>query len=285
MAARRGKKNPEPSLTREELTAIVREVVARASGVTGAGLKKALPAAAKLAKEQALSVARELASRDELVRWTKGTKECFFERDPIPTLDGLAQEVLSSGPLTEAELKKRISAISPAHVELLSEWKRGALARRVVFEHLSKPKRLGSAPDIRGALSKPLDALKKSIASLELHGVSRPAVAAVLRTELGLAEPEPLAVSGRPREILLGALRSLVRENPSGSLLSLRELRARVSLDKDVFDATALALSKEGVVVLHHHDYPDSLSASEKRELVQDGRGTSYVGIAPRGWS
>jgi hypothetical protein len=36
-------------------------------------------------------------------------------------------------------------------------------------------------------------------------------------------------------------------------------------------------------VSLHHHDYPSSLSPSERDELVLDTHGTHYVGIAPRG--
>jgi hypothetical protein len=286
MGVSKGKKSLAPDLTPEELAAIVRQAVARTSGVTGAALKKALPGAPKSAKEQGLEVARELAARNELVRWAKGPKECFFERDPIAGLDRLAREVLGAGPLTEPELKQRISAISPAHAELFADWKKGALGRRVLHEHASKPKRLGREPDIRCALSKALEALKKTIASLDALGVSAEAVAVVLRAELGLGGSQRVVeVTEQDRDVLLDALRRLVKEKPPGSLLSLRELRTRVRLEKEVFDATALALSNEGVVVLHHHDYPDSLSPSEKRELVQDGRGTSYVGIAPRGWS
>jgi hypothetical protein len=53
-------------------------------------------------------------------------------------------------------------------------------------------------------------------------------------------------------------------------------------LDKEHFDRLALELSREGIVTLHHHDFPASLSPSERTELVQDERGTHYVGIAIR---
>jgi hypothetical protein len=64
--------------------------------------------------------------------------------------------------------------------------------------------------------------------------------------------------------------------------LPIRELRARARLDKSDFDAAALDLSREGLVVLHHHDHPGSLSEAEQRALVRDASGTHYVGVARR---
>jgi hypothetical protein len=64
-------------------------------------------------------------------------------------------------------------------------------------------------------------------------------------------------------------------------LLHVRDLRARTPLDKERFDAAALALSREGLAVLHHHDHPAGLSEEERRSLVADGRGVFYIGIAP----
>jgi hypothetical protein len=78
------------------------------------------------------------------------------------------------------------------------------------------------------------------------------------------------------------ALRQLASEHRPGTLLLIHDLRARTALDKARFDAAALALSREGAAVLHHHDHAALLSEEERRELVADGRGTHYIGIAPR---
>jgi hypothetical protein len=53
-------------------------------------------------------------------------------------------------------------------------------------------------------------------------------------------------------------------------------------LDKARFDRAVLRLSEAGKVVIHHHDFPASLPAAERAELVEDSRGTHYIGIAPR---
>jgi len=70
--------------------------------------------------------------------------------------------------------------------------------------------------------------------------------------------------------------------NPPGALLSVREVRARAGLSKAVFDALALNFAAKNLVTLHHHDFPSSLSASERAQLIKDDKGTFYIGIALR---
>jgi hypothetical protein len=86
--------------------------------------------------------------------------------------------------------------------------------------------------------------------------------------------------------IFYNELVRLTHENKPGSLLSVRELRSRTGLKKSDFDEVATTLAKNEVVVLHHHDWPESLKSNERAELVQDIRGNSYVGLAfTRDWS
>lgn len=78
------------------------------------------------------------------------------------------------------------------------------------------------------------------------------------------------------------ALGAVTAENPAGALLSVRDVRARAALPKAVFDALALSFASKGLVTLHHHDFPTSLSATERAQLIEDGKGTFYIGIAAR---
>jgi hypothetical protein len=87
------------------------------------------------------------------------------------------------------------------------------------------------------------------------------------------------AAPANARGVFLSALRALAAKHPAGTLLPLRELRHSTTLDKVTFDQTAIALSREGKVILHHHDYASSLAPDERAALVRDG-GTFYVGIA-----
>ena len=61
-----------------------------------------------------------------------------------------------------------------------------------------------------------------------------------------------------------------------------QHLRRAARLDKAHFDAAVLDLSRQGRVSLHRHDYPASLTPQERDELVTDGAGTYYVGLALR---
>jgi len=80
--------------------------------------------------------------------------------------------------------------------------------------------------------------------------------------------------------IVIDAIRQISAREPTSSLLSLRKIRARQTLSKERFDAAVLRLSVGGVVVLHHHDFPESLAAPEREGLVLDANGTHYVGLA-----
>lgn len=292
MAGRSKARAPDVAVPSEELVRVVREALAAMPGLKRTQLKKALPKPFQHVHERALSVLREFAARGEIHRWSKGSVERFYVRDPIAVLDDVVPRELVFGPLDARALKDRIELAAMGHGELVKEWLRSALARGVVFEHApasprSKAKRYGREPDMRLLLKTPLAALRKALVGLDARGIARSQVAAALLAELGISAAPPSPASnggtnqGAKRE-LLDALAKLAAENPPGALLSVRELRRRISMGKGLFDATALSLSKEGAVSLHYHDHPASLPENERNELVQDGRGGHYVGIAPR---
>jgi hypothetical protein len=70
-----------------------------------------------------------------------------------------------------------------------------------------------------------------------------------------------------------------------GALVLLPELWQavrRTVADKADFDRAVLHLAGEGRVDLHEHDHPQSLTALDRSELVTDGRGSWFVGLAIR---
>jgi hypothetical protein len=282
----------EREVPREELEAIVLEALAGGAGIKRSGLKKALPKPYKAANERALELLRELADRERIHRWSKGTKEVFFARDPIATLETVVVELLREGPLGVNTLKAALKTRAPGHDDLFAEWLKNALGRRVLFEVGPPPgtmgKHYGLEADVRGLLKKEIASLSKAVMRLEALGVARERVADVLLAELGLAErlagsngTQGGDAGGRSGQFL-AALNDLAAANPRGALLSIRELRSRVALGKDEFDETALQLQEAGTVSLHHHDHPFGLSEAERSGLVHDGRGEHYVGITLR---
>ena len=66
----------------------------------------------------------------------------------------------------------------------------------------------------------------------------------------------------------------------SQGLISIGDVRKASGLPKAVFDAVALRLAGERAIVLHEHDFPASLSPTQRAELVEDGKGRAFVGMA-----
>lgn len=286
-----GKKKAAPPPSDEELTAQVLEAL-KESAQTKSQLGER---AGKAAATRALELARELARQGRIHRFAKGNKEVFFAEDPIARLDRTVPELLRrQGPLNKTAIEKAVKDAAANHAPCLPDWLTSALARGVVYAGRGKTTTYAAeppAPDLKRVLDKALASLRKALGPLEARGVTRAQVVEFLRVELGVPDAEPRAASapgapsrsvGASRDVFLGALRRFAADNPKGALLPVRELRARSGLAKQEFDAAALALSKEGLLVLHHHDHAASLSEADQNALVRDALGQHYVGVALR---
>jgi hypothetical protein len=278
----------EPPLSNEQLSERIREVL-QARALTKAELPKKLGLSSKVDATRSLDVARELARKGDLHRFAKGAVEVFFGDDPVAELDRLVPVLLrQQGPLGATALKKAVKSALPGHDALLADWLKSAISRGVLYES-GKPKLLSPeppAPDLDKLLKKELAALKKQVAALETKGIARELIATFLRNALALGTERaapPVAGARSSREVFLDALQRLAADSPEGALLPVRELRARAGLGKQDFDAAALALSKEGLLVLHYHDHASALSEAEQNALVRDALGRHYVGVALRG--
>ena len=81
---------------------------------------------------------------------------------------------------------------------------------------------------------------------------------------------------------LLMLMRQIEPGAERGALVASRELRRAANSDKADFDRAVLDLARQGRLMLHRHDHASGLSSSERDELVTDGAGTYYVGMALR---
>lgn len=272
---------PTPAPTHDELGQAAQAAMAKLPGLRAADLKKLLPKPYQALYAEALQILRDLASRGTVFRFAKGKVERFFAADPVATLDREVPVLLSrTGPLTPAALKKAVATAAPGHQDLVPEWTKSALVRNLVFLHDPPPrargKRIGHAPDVRRALTKTLASLKLATSSLESVGVPRGQILDVLRDELGLGRTDDCAA-------FLATVDAIAFLHRPGTLLLVSDVRAKSSLSKERFDAAALAVAREGKVVLHHHDHAAALPEAERAALIHDGRGVYYVGIAKRG--
>jgi hypothetical protein len=294
----RSPRPPEP--TEQELTDLVRQLVAKTPGVTEKDLQQAADKAFKGFGERAVELAERLSVSGDLYRWSNKTKARFFEADPNELISSVVTRALSNGPLTEADLARLVVKDAPGASDLFKDWLNSAVNTKLVHPHPpasgSKKKRYGKDVDLRAPLEKVLADLQKVVAKERLDPRE---VLNVIATELGvstssasngsqqrssLAEPpRPSATSsGTDAQRFLRELDGLAASRKGIALFQMRELRARLDFDKSRFDRLALELSRDGQIILHHHDFPASLSPDERQQLVQDDRGTHYSGIAPR---
>ncbi len=275
-----------------ELESAVLGVVEAESSVTGVELRKKLDKRWKGSGERAVAVADGLADRGRLFRLSSAKKVHYFHQDPVARLPELVIAALQGGALSLSELSRAVERKGKGLGSLINQgWVKQALRRGDLFQVPaapgSKSRVLSLEPDAATFLSPVLVALRKVLLKRDAARIPRGRLLAEFAAALGLAttdtRPESSFGDGaEDEERLLRTLDDLGSLPGAMALLSVREVRARAGLDKSRFDRAVLSLSHAGAVVLHHHDFPSSLSEQERAELVVDERGTHYVGIARR---
>jgi hypothetical protein len=284
-------KEIKPKVVPDDLQGIVQATLLAIPSAAATSLKKALPTSHQAFHKEALDVARALAHRGEIHRWMKGSTEIFSARDPFATLESVAVHRLAGKTLTKGQLKPLVAQEAPGHEALLDEWLPLAVKRGLLFDYPRK--RFGAEPDVQSFLKPVFAALKKALETADIKGIPKQRIADAVLSEMGLPSRASAVDAAAParlngsqpqaqREEFLGALRQLTSENPTQAVHSVHDLRRRLTMNADQFDKVALELSREGVVSLHHHDHPNSLSELERSKLVRDARGTHYIAIAIR---
>ena len=84
------------------------------------------------------------------------------------------------------------------------------------------------------------------------------------------------------KDIVMSTLEDLTEERQKGYLFPPSVVREESGLDKESFDRAAVELFKEDKIVLHHHDFAQSLSQEQRDDLIKSPKGTYFAGIALR---
>lgn len=207
---------------------------------------------------------------------------------PIHTLRGRVARRLADA--SETELRERIEGL--LRVGRLHELPRVAGNR--VARLSTKP------PDpkdyIGGLIQRLVHAIEEESLRLAAFGVPCAATFAAARALLERSAlygpPAPDGVSPHVDSAateqdlehqILEQLRRLSADLRHGGLVSTRELRGtepRFAHEHAAFDRALLGLAKDGRVWLFRHDFPASLTESERKAMVTDGRGNYYNGIS-----
>ena len=244
----------------------------------------------------------ECVSRGELHPIPKATpkgKPRYWDRDLAEYGRGLIVRVLDKqGPLPKAKVKMVAKGLDAATFECAFQT---LIDSHAVCEHppigRTKLLKYGTHPPAPEAyLNDVAVQLSKVVTQLTAAGVQRDVLRRAvweLVSQSGLSVPtatnpdSPKASDESPsRSIasidLLLLMRQVEPGAERGALVSSRDLRRVANLDKAEFDRIVLDLARQGRLMLHHHDHASHLSVAERDELVTDGSGKYYVGMALR---
>jgi hypothetical protein len=270
--------------------------------VTAAQLAKLTVKPFKLSEKLVLPLLEERAARGELHAFPPATakgKPRYWDRDESEFARLAIVALLDKkGPQTKAAALKAAKGLSAA---VAAGALQSLLDTRRVCEHppigKTKTSKLGTKPPAPEPYLKEVSSQLATVVSrLTSMGVRREtlleAVVAMM-AQCGLPLPlspppvgnaasnESTTPSIAPLDLIL-LMTQLEPGAEQGALVSARDLRRVANLDKSRFDRAVLDLARAGRLMLHRHDHASSLSAAERDELVTDGTGTYFVGMAIR---
>ncbi|MDB5386811.1 MAG: uncharacterized protein JWM11_2457, partial [Planctomycetaceae bacterium] len=217
----------------------------------------------------------------------------FWDRDLIASArQAIIQSLNDKGPQPVANLKKVAKDLTPEQFESLFQ---ELLNQNDIRQHPPVPGGkhvlFGTRPPVLGPYFKDVSSqLTKVIATLLSANVSN---AELRQTLMQLIEDAGIVFgdSALPNDSaavdstdfdVIGLMKRLEPGAERGALVGARELRRAAQIEKSRFDTAVLGLARQGKLSLHRHDYPTSLTQDERDDLVTDGAGTYYVGLAIR---
>lgn len=285
----------EPSAETLEHLLIVMQSVAEP--VTASQLSKLLAPPHKLSEARLIPILDEFVRTSRLHGFAPKTakgKSRYWDRDIAEFGRVLMKAALNKkGALSKSDLRKAVKQLTDDTFAAVFQQ---LVDDQALFEHPPLPKKKATA-----------------------FGMQPPAPAPYLK-DLGLQLTkvvEQLAAARVPREELRGALVQLIEGTgislgagaipdaapmtrdagnvdlvtlmksiepaaDNGALVAARDLRRAANLGKSQFDDAVLGLARQGRLMLHRHDFASGLPVGERDELVTDGAGAYYVGMAIR---
>lgn len=277
----------ERSTHSEAADFVLRALRQSSQPLTVTKLEKAIPRSAIKSKKDLPELLKQMVKSDQ-VRSHKARSSVYWLPDHEEQASARILEALSEVPLTQTELKNKLRS-------LLIGWP--PARRDELLARLIKEKRVYKVAPLTGkakllslrAEPAPQDyiklALRLAVAKLEPLGFTAEQIFAEAQDFL---RREPIAREPRTQsppfdQTVIERMIQLKLAAANGALVSLTELRRSLAAEipeKSSFDQAVLRLAEQGIVVLHRHDYPSSLSQQERDALVSDERGNYFIGIS-----
>lgn len=265
-----------------------------AEPVTAAQISKLLVAPHKLSEAKLTPILDEFVNASRLKMYSAKTakgKPRYWDRG----VNDLARSLIlgaiaKKGPLARPALKTACKQVPESAFE-------EAMRQLRTADGLYLHPPLGKKKELFGTVPPSPEPYLKDVGlqlakTVEQLADAKVATSAIRRCVLELVESAgvSLLASGvsephRPPPTHVDLLTLMRRIEPgaeNGALVAARDLRRAAGIEKSQFDQTVLDLARQGRLMLHRHDFAAGISESDRDELVTDGHGTYYVGMALR---
>ncbi|MDB5342846.1 MAG: uncharacterized protein JWP89_1223 [Schlesneria sp.] len=290
------KKAPSAPPSPETLERVLAVVQSTAEPMTAGQLSKLLVVTPKLTESKLTPVLDEFVASSRLRRFAGKTpkgKPRYWDRGANELGQSLITAAIAKkGPQARSALR---TAAKQVPDETFDGAMKSLLETGAIFEHpplLKKKELFGTTPPSPGPYLTAIGTqLSKVVDQLLAAKVSQ---SEVRRSLLELVEATGISVfsgatgheAASPAPVadvdLLALMKRIEPAAENGALVPARDLRRAANLEKTRFDHAVLDLARQGRVMLHRHDFAAGLSEADRDELVADGRGTYYVGMALR---
>jgi hypothetical protein len=226
---------------------------------------------------------------------TAAGKPRYWNHDLGEFVRGVVLQILNSkGPQTSKDLQKALKGLTDSQFQ--QEFER-LIVTRAVVSHPPLGKKgkslFGSQPpqpepylkEVGTTLSQIVTQLRS--AQVPIENLRRAVIQLIEAAGIPFGStPVPVSkppVAGPSATVdLVSLMRRIEPAADRGALVAPRALRNAARIGKQEFDEAVMELAATGRISLHRHDYVASLTAAERDDLVTDGAGTYYVGLALR---
>jgi hypothetical protein len=251
----------------------------------------ALPPAYRRLKKHLPAILESLLAKEKLYSWQPPPGKSKSTSLPLYFIESLSQkvsqrivELLTTGAMTLAELKKHFPAPIKAHIMLFME---PLLDDKIIKRHppSGKTRKFGlQDPDPRDFLSSEIKKLLDKGNALGFRDVE--IADAIRRHSEPLVENHASALSiSEIEDAVFKAMTDLKSSASQGALVYIPDLRDAlrgIFPDKESFDHAIMELAQIEKVQLQSHSLPDTLSEEQKASMIDNLRGSYFIAIGKR---
>jgi hypothetical protein len=285
------KKAAPSSMDLKEVDDLILKVLARNPlGLSINKIRKNLPPSYRIPNEQMVARLNHLLSEGHIHAWHPPAGKAKKPPAPIYSLEPLGQlisheieKILKGGPLTPAEIKKRIPGSVGKYLLILLDplIKDG----KVKWHPPLKGKRLGlETPDPADFLS---GEIKRLFEKGDKLGFESGAVLQAVQSYIKPlpARKQPFLTPENTERIVFQAMKDLKPAAAQGALVYIPDLREALRdtfSEKESFDQAILNLATREKVQLQSHSLPAELTEEQREAMIDNRRGSYFMAIGIR---